>query len=346
MSSVNSNSFIDNLNIVNNSLIRATAKIIDLLNALKVENNQNDLKENSKRSDKNLNRLADSFGNKEKQIIKDLNTANNHLILINNDLLNKNPIITQGDFNEKQRLINSINTSTNNAVSNAEKIKQQSSTMSASNKTHKLKQVGAETQNKINTFQNDFATTKNAFNSFVKSAQNGDLPKRILSSFNISGADLSVFGFDSNITKGSNANAHLLIITTLNSSKTFYFNLNTASFDKLKRETRYNIAPQTRLTKQDSLQAISKGNERITLSGLIFTKRNGANNLKDLRTLAEQLEPMTLTTGYGEVIGDYYLTSIEEEQSDYFADGIAKKQMFNLEFTRYGKDEDNDSNNR
>lgn len=337
------NTFIDNLNIVNNAMIRATAKLQDLVNALQVENNQHD--STFKRSDKNLNRLADSFSNKENEIIKDLNIANTNLALVNNDLLNQNPTIKQGDFATKQRLMNSIETSNQTTNNKANEVRQQSQTMSASNKNHSLAQVGAQTQSKINQFQNDFATTKNAFNSFVKSANSGDLPNRILSSFNFTGADLSVFGFDSDFSKGGNANAHLLIITTLNTSQTFYFNLNTAAFDKLKRENHYNISPQTRLTRQDSLQAISQGNERLTLSGVIFTKHSGANNLKDLRNLAEQLEPLTLTTGYGEVIGDYYLTAIEEEQSDFFSDGATKKQTFSLEFTRYGKDKENGNNN-
>lgn len=336
------NTFIDNLNIANNAVIRANAKSQDLLNALQAENNQHD--NSIKRSAKNLNRLADSFSNKENQIIKDLSLANTTLTLINNDLLNQNPIIKQGDFDTKQRLINSMQTASQTTQQNANNIQQQSAKMSASDKKHKLAQVGAETQSKINQFQNDFATTKNAFNSFVKSANSGDLPNRILSSFNFTGADLSVFGFDSDFSKGGNANAHLLIITTLNTSQTFYFNLNTAAFNRLKRENHYNITPQTRLTRQDSLQAISQGNERLTLSGVIFTKHSGANNLKDLRKLAEQLEPLTLTTGYGEVIGDYYLTAIEEEQSDFFADGATKKQVFTLEFNRYGKDENDTAN--
>ena len=103
------NSFIDNLNIVNNAMIRATAKLQDLVNALQMENNQHD--SSFKRNNKNLNRLADSFSNKENEIIKDLDIANKHLILVNNDLLNQNPIIKQGDFATKQRLINSIETS-------------------------------------------------------------------------------------------------------------------------------------------------------------------------------------------------------------------------------------------
>ena len=330
------NSFIDNLNIVNNAMIRATAKLQDLVNALQMENNQHD--SSFKRNNKNLNRLADSFSNKENEIIKDLDIANRHLILVNNDLLNQNPIIKQGDFATKQRLINSIETSSQTTSNKTNEVRQQSQTMSASNKNHSLAQVGASSQSKTNQFINEFATTKNAFNSFVKSAKSGDLSNRILNSHNISGVNLSTFGLDSNFGKGGNANAHLLIITTLKTSQTFYFNINTAAFDKLKRENHYNISPQTRLMRQDSLQAISIGNERLTRSGVIFSKISGANNIKDLRKLAEQLEPMTLTSGYGEVIGDYYLTSIEEEQSEFFADGATKKQTFSLEFTRYGKD--------
>ena len=47
---------------------------------------------------------------------------------------------------------------------------------------------------------------------------------------------------------------------------------------------------------------------------------------------------MKLVTGYGEVLGDWCLVSVEEEQSDLLAGGIPRKQGFTMEFVSYGND--------
>jgi len=50
------------------------------------------------------------------------------------------------------------------------------------------------------------------------------------------------------------------------------------------------------------------------------------------------LQALKLVTGYGEVLGDWCLVNIEEEQSHLLAGGIPRKQGFNLEFVSYGND--------
>lgn len=50
------------------------------------------------------------------------------------------------------------------------------------------------------------------------------------------------------------------------------------------------------------------------------------------------MQPLNLTTGYGEVLGTWCLTSIEEDQSKLLAGGIPRKQGFSLEFVSYGND--------
>ncbi|MEO4031102.1 phage tail protein, partial [Chromobacterium vaccinii] len=63
-----------------------------------------------------------------------------------------------------------------------------------------------------------------------------------------------------------------------------------------------------------------------------------AGHVDALRAIGDALEPVTLTTGYGEHLGRWYLTRVQEEQSHLFADGAPRKQSFSLEFTRYGED--------
>ena len=133
---------------------------------------------------------------------------------------------------------------------------------------------------------------------------------------------------------------HLLIMQSLKPGSTpFYFNLDTAAFDELKRSSEYRWASQERLSRRPAQQAVSMGEERITLSGSIYGGfKGGIKQLDTLRSIGAQLQPLGLTTGYGEVLGNWCLKSIEEEQSALLHDGIPRKQGFTLEFVRYGDD--------
>ena len=133
---------------------------------------------------------------------------------------------------------------------------------------------------------------------------------------------------------------HLLIMQPLKPGSTpFYFNLDTAAFDELKRSSEYRWASQERLSRRPAQQAVGMGEERITLTGAIFGGfKGGIKQLDTLRSIAAQLQPLGLTTGYGDVLGNWCLKNIEEEQSALLQGGIPRKQGFTLEFVRYGDD--------
>ncbi|SDI01713.1 hypothetical protein SAMN05216466_1169 [Paraburkholderia phenazinium] len=143
----------------------------------------------------------------------------------------------------------------------------------------------------------------------------------------------------------SSATPHLL---TLGSDRgdTFHFNLSTAAFDKLRRTTKYKVASQERLNRQEALQAVSQGGETITLSGVVFAAFGagrsagspGMRQLDALRAIGGRMMPVLLTTGYGEVLGRWYLQGVDEEQEALMSDGAPRKQTFSLEFGRYGED--------
>jgi phage protein U len=133
---------------------------------------------------------------------------------------------------------------------------------------------------------------------------------------------------------------HLLIIQPLRpEAQPYYFNLDTAAFDELRRQTGFRWAGQERLTRSIAQQAVGLGDDKITLKGAVFpTFRGGLGQLQALRSIGRQLQPLNLTTGYGEVLGTWCLTSIEEDQSNLLAGGIPRKQGFSLEFVSYGND--------
>jgi len=136
---------------------------------------------------------------------------------------------------------------------------------------------------------------------------------------------------------------HLMILTPLSTSgKPFYFNLNTAAYDNLQRSTVYRWASQERLGRRPAQQAVGMGDEKITLRGVIFTGfKGGLKQLDTIRLIGQQLAPLSLTTGYGLVLGHWCLASVTEEQSGLLQGGIPRKQTFSLEFVRYGDDMQN-----
>lgn len=136
---------------------------------------------------------------------------------------------------------------------------------------------------------------------------------------------------------------HLLIIQPRDPKvQPYYFNLDTAAFDELSRSTEFRWASQERLSRRPAQQAIGMGEEKLTLKGTIYPGfKGGIKQLDTLRTIGARLQPLTLTTGYGEVIGTWCLKTIAEEQGAFLHGGIPRKQGFTLEFGRYGDDMQN-----
>lgn len=136
---------------------------------------------------------------------------------------------------------------------------------------------------------------------------------------------------------------HLLIIQPRDPKlQPYFFNLDTAAFDELSRSTEFRWASQERLSRRPAQQAIGMGEEKLTLKGTIYPGfKGGLKQLDTLRTIGARLQPLTLTTGYGEVIGTWCLKTINDEQGAFLHGGIPRKQGFTLEFVRYGDDMQN-----
>ena len=133
---------------------------------------------------------------------------------------------------------------------------------------------------------------------------------------------------------------HLLIVQPLQpEAQPYYFNLDTAAFDELRRQTAFRWAGQERLTRSIAQQAVGLGDDKLSLKGAIFPGfKGGLKQLDTLRSMGRNLQPLSLTTGYGEVLGNWCLLSVDEEQSNLLAGGIPRKQGFSLEFVSYGDD--------
>ncbi|WP_177431495.1 phage tail protein [Pseudomonas huaxiensis] len=133
---------------------------------------------------------------------------------------------------------------------------------------------------------------------------------------------------------------HLLIIQSqAPNTQPYYFNLDTAAFEELRRQTAFRWAGQERLSRSIAQQAVGQGEDKITIKGVIYPgHKGGLKQLDTLRSIGRNLQALSLVTGYGEVLGNWCLLSVEEEQSSLLAGGIPRKQSFSLEFVSYGDD--------
>lgn len=198
----------------------------------------------------------------------------------------------------------------------------------------KATRVAAEVQDRVQVLGEQAARAKSVVNKLAAKAVPGSQPI-------FATADLAP-----NNTPAPEAVKplpHLMIMQPLAAnSAAYFFNLDTAAFDELSRSTAFRWAAQERLTRRSAQQAVGMGEEKITLKGAIFPNfKGGLKQLNTLRSIGEQLKPLMLTTGYGEVLGRWCLVNVNEDQGHFLQGGIPRKQGFTLEFVRYGDDMQN-----
>lgn len=93
------------------------------------------------------------------------------------------------------------------------------------------------------------------------------------------------------------------------------------------------------MNREEAQQPVSQGGDTITLSGVVFPSLGaGFRQLETLRAIGAKLKPVQLTAGTGDVLGRWYLHSVDEEQEALMSDGAPRKQTYSLEFGRYGED--------
>lgn len=277
-----------------------------------------------------LSRLADTFGRREAGIAGDVQ-ASNDLLTRARSILGSDAV--GADVARAARTIGPIAANINRIAGIADKISSGAASLAGGDITSAMGAVGSTLSASVSSIKGTFGKVQQAFTARVNPPS---LMPANIELTSLSPVDLKS-GFTSALPSASSSTSHLLILTT-SMGQSFYFNLSTAAFDTLKRQTSYNIASQDRLTRRPALQAVSKGSESITVSGAIFTRKAGAGQLDKLRRIGFAMQPLVLTTGYGEALGQWYLSRIDEEQEALFADGMPRKQTFTLEFQRYGED--------
>ena len=120
----------------------------------------------------------------------------------------------------------------------------------------------------------------------------------------------------------------------------YRFSMDTAAYDKLRRENEYNWVSVKRLGSTPAQQFLGEGDETITLDGTIYPHfKGGLNQVTVMRSQAGAGEPYLLVDGRGKVWGKYVITRLSEDQSRHMSDGAPRKITFSMTLKRYGGDD-------
>lgn len=115
----------------------------------------------------------------------------------------------------------------------------------------------------------------------------------------------------------------------------FVFDLHTAPYQELQRQTEWRHASQNRVGQRPAYQFLGAGEDSLTLSGTLYPELTGGRLSLDLvRTMAEQGKGWPLIEGTGRMYGYWAITGVTETSSAFFPDGAPKKIEFAINLVR------------
>lgn len=115
----------------------------------------------------------------------------------------------------------------------------------------------------------------------------------------------------------------------------FVFSISSLPFERKQRSTQWRWAANNRLGQLPAHQFTGPGEDRITLSGVLAPElTGGGQSLQDLRDLADTGKAWVLMQGNGEPQGFWFIDSVDETGSYFFADGSPRKIEFSVVLVR------------
>lgn len=115
----------------------------------------------------------------------------------------------------------------------------------------------------------------------------------------------------------------------------FVFSLHTAAYQEMQRQTDWRHPSTARIGAQPARQFLGKGEDAITLPGLILPELAGtALSLDTLRHMADTGKAWPLVEGSGRLYGLWVIESLSETRTLLFRDGTARRIEFSLSLKR------------
>lgn len=114
----------------------------------------------------------------------------------------------------------------------------------------------------------------------------------------------------------------------------FTFNLKNRYFDTMNRTVTYSFADIPKAQDYESSQSVGKDVEEITISGNFITLKSGLKPLDALEAIANKKQAVPFIMGYGDVLGDFKITKIQEGRTVFLDDGKSVKIDFSIDLKR------------
>ena len=119
----------------------------------------------------------------------------------------------------------------------------------------------------------------------------------------------------------------------------YNFSIDTAAYERLERSVQFNWPSQSRIGRRPGRQFTGMGEETIDLPGVIYPQFGGSlDEMKTLRDMGEEGEPLVLVDGLGKVWGKYCIEEVKETQGVLFSDGVPREIRFQIKLARFGED--------
>lgn len=115
----------------------------------------------------------------------------------------------------------------------------------------------------------------------------------------------------------------------------FVFSLHTAAYQEMQRQTDWRHPSSNRIGAQPARQFLGRGEDAITLPGIILPELAGTIlSLDALRLMADTGKAWPMVEGTGRLCGLWVIENLTETRSLFFADGAARRIEFNLALKR------------
>ncbi len=115
----------------------------------------------------------------------------------------------------------------------------------------------------------------------------------------------------------------------------FVFSLHTAAYQEMQRQTDWRHPSSSRVGAQPARQFLGRGDDAITLPGVILPELAGsALSLDALRLMADTGKAWPMVEGSGRIYGLWVIESLSETRTLFFRDGTPRRIEFSLSLKR------------
>lgn len=120
----------------------------------------------------------------------------------------------------------------------------------------------------------------------------------------------------------------------------FVFELSSAPFQQLDRQTEQRWASKDRAGGPPAQQYVGPGADTLTVDGVLLPELTGGGRALDkLREMAAEGKAWILVSGDGRNRGKWIITSVSERTSHHVSNGLPRRIEFSLSLRRYWDDD-------